>query len=53
MLQNDDTKMEGKEGRGDFEATSEIHKEELQEKGKHSYPYKYSIKSELRACANC
>ena len=32
--------MERKEGRDDFEATSEIHKEELQEKGKHSFPYK-------------
>ena len=32
--------MERKEGRDDFEATLEIHKEELQEKGKHSFPYK-------------
>ena len=30
--------MEWKKGRDDFEATSEIHKEELQEKGKHSFP---------------
>ena len=45
--------MEGRKGRDNFETTSAIHKEELQEKGKHSLPYKNSMKIELRACANC
>ena len=45
--------MERKEGRDDLETTSAIHKEKLQEKGKHSFPYKNSMRSELRACANC
>ena len=51
MLQNAGEKLEGNEGRDNFETTSAIHKEELQEKGKHSFPYKNSMKSELRACA--
>ena len=45
--------MEGNEGRDNSETTSAIQKEELQEKGKHSFPYKNSMKSELRACTNC
>ena len=32
--------MEGNEGRNDFEATSEIHKEKLQEKGSILVPIK-------------
>ena len=45
--------MEDREGIDNFEAISAIHKEELQEKGKHSFPYKNSMKNKLRACTNC
>ena len=33
--------------------TSAIHRKELQEKGKHSFPYTDSLKSELNTCMNC
>ena len=46
-------KMEGKEGRDNSETTSAIHKKEFKEKGKHSFPYINSMKSELNACMNC
>ena len=45
--------MEGKEGRDNAETTSAIHKKEFKEKGKHSFPYIKSMKSELNACMNC
>ena len=53
MLQNACAKMEGNEERDNSETTSAIHKKELQEKGKHSFPYINSMKSELNACMNC
>ena len=40
-------KMQGKERRDNSETTSAIHRKELHEKGKHSFPYKNSVKSEL------
>ena len=45
--------MKGKEGRDNSETTSAIHKKEFKEKGKHSFPYINSMKSELNACMNC
>ena len=33
--------------------TSAIHRKELKEKGKHSFPYTDSMKSELNTCMNC
>ena len=53
MLQSACVKMQGKERRDDSETTSAIHKKELQKKGKHSFPYTNSVKSELSTCINC
>ena len=50
MMQDACEKMEGKEGRDNSETTSAIHKNEFKEKGKHSFPYINSMKSELNAC---
>ena len=46
-------KMQGKERRDNSETTSAIHMKELHEKGKHSFPYTNSVKSELSTCINC
>ena len=53
MMQDACAKMEGNEGRDNSERTSAIHKKEFKEKGKHSFPYINSMKSELSACMNC
>ena len=54
MLQSACAKMQGKERRDNSETTSEIHRKELQEKGKHFFfPYTNSMKSELSTCMNC
>ena len=53
MLQSACTKMQGKERSDNSETTSAILRKELQEKGKHSFPYKNSVKSELSTCMNC
>ena len=45
--------MERKEGRNNLETISANSQEGVTGKGKHSFPYKSSVKSELRACANC
>ena len=52
MLQSACAKMQGEERRDNSEATSAIHRKELQEKGKHSFPYINSVKSKLSACMN-
>ena len=52
MLQSACAEMKEKEGRDNSETTSAIHKKELQEKGKHSFPYINSMKSGLSACVN-
>ena len=53
MLQSACEKMQGNERRDNSETTSAIHRKELQEKGKHSFPYINSMKSELNTCMNC
>ena len=53
MLQSACAKMQGKGRRDNSETTSAIHRKELQEKGKHSFPYTHSVKSELSTCMNC
>ena len=53
MMQDACAKMEGKEGRDHSETTLANHKKEFKEKGKHSFPYINSMKSELSACMNC
>ena len=53
MLQSACAKMQGRERRVNSETTSAIHRKELQEKGKHSFPYANSVKSELSTCMNC
>ena len=45
--------MQGNERRDNSETTSAIHRKELQEKGKHSFPYTNSVKSKLSTCMNC
>ena len=52
MLQSACTEMKETEGRDNSETTSVVHKKELQEKGKHSFPYINSMKSGLSACVN-
>ena len=53
MLKSACAKMKGNERRDNSETTSAIHRKELQEKGKHSFPYINSMKSELSTCMNC
>ena len=53
MLQSACAKMQGKGRRDNSETTSAIHRNELQEKWRHSFPYTHSVKSELSACMNC
>ena len=53
MLQSACAKMQGKERRDDSVTTPAIHRKELQEKGKHSFPLTNSMKSELHRCMNC
>ena len=53
MLQSACAKMQGRERRDNSKTTSAIHQKELQEKGKHSFPYTNSVKSELSTCMNC
>ena len=53
MLQSACTKMQGNERKDNSGTTSAIHRKELQEKGKHSFPYTNSVKSELNTCMNC
>ena len=52
-MQSACAKMQGKERRDNSETTSAIHRKELQEKGKHYFPYTNSVKSELSTCMNC
>ena len=53
MLQSACAKMQGRGRRDNSETTSAIHSKELQEKGKHSFPYINSVKSELNTFMNC
>ena len=53
MLQSACEKMQGRGRRDNSEATSAIHRKELQEKGKHSFPYINSGESEFSTCMNC
>ena len=53
MLQSACAKMQGNERKDNSGTTSAIHRKELQEKGKHSFPYTNSVKSELNTCMNC
>ena len=53
MLQSACAKMQGRERRDNSETTSAIHRKELQEKGKHSFPYINSVESEFSTCMNC
>ena len=53
MLQSACAKMRGRERRDNSGTTPAIHRKELQEKGKHSFPYTNSVKSELNTCMNC
>ena len=53
MLQSACAKMHGEERRDNSETTSAIHRKELQEKGKHSFPYINSVESEFSTCMNC
>ena len=53
MLQKACAKMRGKERRDNSGITPAIDRKELQEKGKHSFPYTNSVKSELNTCMNC
>ena len=53
MLQNACAKMLGKEKRVNSRTTPAIRRKELQEKGKQSFPYTNSVKSELNTCMNC
>ena len=47
-------KCKERRGRGDSRTTPQIHMNELQEKkGKHSFPYTNSVKSEYNMCLNC
>ena len=53
MLQSACAKMQGKERRDNSVTTPAIHRKELQEKEKYSFPYTNSVKSELNTCMNC
>ena len=53
MLQSACAKMQGKERKDKSGTTSAIHRKELQEKGKYSFPYTNSVKSELNTYMNC
>ena len=53
MLQSACAKIQGRKGRDNSETTSTIHRKELQEKGKHSFPYINSVESEFSTCMNC
>ena len=53
MLQSARAKMQGKERKDNSGTTSAIHRKELQEKGKYSFPYTNSVKSESNTCMNC
>ena len=53
MLQSACAKMQGKERRDNSVTTPAIHRKELQEKGKYSFPYTDSVTSELNTCMNC
>ena len=53
MLQSACAKMQGNERRDNSGTTLAIHRKESQEKGKHSFPYTNSVKSELNTCMNC
>ena len=53
IFQNAHAKYEEKREEHNSETTPAIHRKELQEKGKHSFPYLNSMKSELSACMNC
>ena len=50
MMQGACAKIEEREEGDNSETTSAIHKKEFKEKGKHSFPYINSMKSELNAC---
>ena len=52
MLQSACAKTQGKEIEDNSGTTSAIHRKELLEKGKHSFPYTNSVKSELNTCMN-
>ena len=52
MSQSACAKMQGRGRRDNSETTSAIHKKELQEKGKHSFPYINSVESEFSTCMN-
>ena len=53
MLQSACAKMQGKDRKDNSGTTSVIYWKELQEKGKHSFPYTNYVKSELNTCMNC
>ena len=53
MLQSNGAKMQGRRRRDNSETTSAIHRKELQEKGKHSFPYINYVESEFSTCMNC
>ena len=53
MLQSAWAKMQGNERKDNSGTTSAIHRKELQEKGKHSFPYSNSVKNKLNTCMNC
>ena len=53
MLQSACAKMQGNERKDNSGTTSAIHRKELQEKGKYSFLYTNSVKSELNISMNC
>ena len=53
MLQSACAKMQGNEKKDNSGTTSAIHRKELQEEGKYSFPYTNYVKSELNTCMNC